>query len=169
MPRMVLMPALAAALLPAACLPPHPCPGPSGNADRCTAQMEPGEISSLSFEQLFLLQECGKTYLIDARHPWFFEQGRIPGAINLPADESLGEVIPERMPVLRQATDEGRTLVVYCDGFGCKDARTVARHLAAAGLDVALFGGGWKAWKKMGMATESTSQEDPDLSPPPAP
>lgn len=165
MPRLVLLPALAAALLSAACLPPDP----SGDIDRCAAHVKRGEISSLSFEQLFLLQECGKTYLIDARHPWFFEQGRIPGAINLPADEALDEAISERMPVLKQASHEGRTLVVYCDGFGCKDARTVSRRLAAAGLDVELFGGGWKAWKKMGMATESTSQEHPDLSPPPAP
>jgi len=125
-----------------------------------------GEISSLSFEKLFELRENGKVHLIDARHPYFYQLGCIPGAISLPADDELDARIAAMKPALEKAVAEGRQIVVYCNGFGCRDARTVSRRLARFGFDVAVFGGGWKAWQKAEMPAESASQSAVDLAPP---
>lgn len=165
MRRLALRVTVTATLLVPGCnCPPLVATGPQGE-ERETPS-EPGKISSLGFEQFFLLRECGKTLLLDARDSWFYQQGRIPGAINLPADENLDAAIERMLPKLEQAIDEGRTVVVYCNGFGCKDARTVSRRIACKGLNVAVFGGGWKAWQKLGMATESASQTGSHLASP---
>lgn len=141
---------------------PLPTTGTSIRAER-------GKISAVSFERLFLHCESGSAFLIDARDSWFYRQGRIPGAINLPTDEHLDEALQQLTPELEQAIRDGRTLVVYCSGFGCKDARTVSRRIACMGLDVSVYGAGWKGWQKMGMATESASQEQEPVAPPSAP
>ncbi|MDX1680476.1 MAG: rhodanese-like domain-containing protein [Akkermansiaceae bacterium] len=122
---------------------------------------EHGERSSISLEDLFLKHQSGQVVVIDARHPWFFHRGHIAGATNVPSDEEFepDALIATRLEKWKSAIAEGKTLVVYCDGLLCSDARTVSRAISKQGLDVSVFGGGWEAWKKANLPIESTSQE----------
>lgn len=123
-------------------------------------QSEHGEISSLSFEEFFLLHESGKDFLIDARHGYFYQISHIPRAVHLAEDNCESSIIAMKGS-LDKAIADGKTLVVYCNGFGCRDARTVAKHLSYAGYPVSIFSSGWRAWKNAELPVESASQTTP--------
>lgn len=119
-----------------------------------------GKISSLSFEEFFALHESDKDFLIDARHEYFYQLGHIPGAVHIPAKNCDSSIIAMQA-ALDQAIANGGTLVVYCNGIGCSDARTVAKHLTYAGYPVSIFTSGWRAWKNAELPVESASQTTP--------
>lgn len=83
----------------------------------------------------------GRAVFIDARPPDFYEEGHIPGAINLPVAEALGGD-------LRGLPESRRTpLIVYCSGGDCEDSRIVLGALLRNGFtDVSIFEGGWDEW-----------------------
>lgn len=135
---------------------------------RTVPRSQRGEIDDIEIDQVFLRQQAGKACLLDAR-PWFFYQlGHLPGAIHINASD-CDPRIEELKPVLDEAVASGKTLIVYCNGFGCKDARTVSRHLIRYGYDVSTFGGGWKEWKKAELPVESASHAPPESATSPAP
>lgn len=112
-----------------------------------------GKISSISLEEFFLLHQDGKTFVIDARPTIFHQFGHIPGAISLPA-KNCDPVIARREEGIKAALAEGKTIVTYCSGLLCPDARTVASHLSGFGYPASVFSGGWDAWKEAGMPVE---------------
>jgi 3-mercaptopyruvate sulfurtransferase SseA len=112
-----------------------------------------GKVSSISLEDFFLLHQSGKTLVIDARPTIFHQFGHIPGAISLPA-KNCDPAIAGREEEIKQAIAEGKTLVTYCTGLLCPDARTVAMHLSGFGYPASVFSGGWDAWKEAGMPVE---------------
>lgn len=110
-----------------------------------------GEVTSISFEQFYTLHATGKTLVFDARHPWLYKLGHIPGAINLPLPD-CDTAIHKREGEIKTALAEGKTIVVYCSGFTCPDARGVARHISGFGHPASVFSGGWDAWTKAGLS-----------------
>ena len=159
---------LTLAFMLGACCDPDAGIEPGDGCKPCPVQITRGKITSIKFEDFFMRHQQGDLLLIDSRHRWFFNQGRIPGAVNLPTGEKLDDDLTKLMPDLRHALSHKRIIVVYCNGFGCHDARTAARAISKQGIDVHVFGGGWKAWKKCGLPVESASKEEADLSPQPA-
>lgn len=114
---------------------------------------ERGEVSSISMDKLFELQQSGNVLLYDARPSVLFNAGHIAGAINFPKSIA-GDVIKVREPELKSAKTSGKTIVVYCSGPLCSDARTVARLLASHGYSSSVFPGGWEHWKNADLPTE---------------
>jgi len=112
-----------------------------------------GEISSISLEEFFQLHQSGMAMVFDARLPVFYQLGHIPGAINLPK-QNCDAAINAREGEIKRALAEGKTIVVYCSGLLCPDARTVARHISGFGHPASVFSGGWDAWREAGMPTE---------------
>ncbi len=112
-----------------------------------------GKISSISLEEFFLLHQSGKTLVIDARPTIFHQFGHIPGAISLPA-KNCDPAIASREEEIKAALAEGKTIVTYCNGLLCPDARTVAMHISGFGYPASVFSGGWDAWKEAGMPVE---------------
>jgi 3-mercaptopyruvate sulfurtransferase SseA len=112
-----------------------------------------GEVTSISLEQVFMLQQSGKAYIVDARPGFFFGLGHIPGAINLPKN-TAEEAIHHREAEIKEAIASGKTIVVYCSSFTCPDARSVAIYFSGFGYPASIFSGGWDAWKDAGMPTE---------------
>ena len=112
-----------------------------------------GEVSSISFEEFFQLHQAGQTLVFDARLPVFYHLGHIPGAINLPKNH-CDKAIAAREGEIKQALAAGKTIVVYCSGPLCPDARTVARHISGFGHPASVFSGGWDAWREAGMPAE---------------
>lgn len=113
-----------------------------------------GKLTTVSLEQFFTMQQAGTAMIFDARPAFFYSLGHVPGAIHLPRSKNCDEAIHSRESEIKEALAAGKTLVVYCSGPGCPDARTVAMHISGFGYPVAVFSGGWDAWKEAGMTTE---------------
>jgi rhodanese-related sulfurtransferase len=112
-----------------------------------------GEVTSISLEQFFLIQQSDKALIFDARPSFFYNLGHIPGAINMPKN-NCDEAINAREAEIKAAIANGKTLVVYCSSITCPDARSVAIHLSGFGYPASIFSGGWDAWKNAEMPTE---------------
>ncbi len=112
-----------------------------------------GELTSISLDQFFALQQEGKALVYDARPAFFHGIGHIPGAISLPK-ANCDEAIHQREPEIKAALAAGKTIVVYCTSITCPDARAVATHISGFGYPASIFSGGWDAWKDAGMPTE---------------
>lgn len=112
-----------------------------------------GKVSSISLEDFFVLHESGQAMVIDSRPAIFHQFGRIPGAISIPA-KNCDTAIHKREDEIKAAIAAGKTIVVYCSGFMCPDARTVAMHISGFGYPASVFSGGWDAWKDAGMPVE---------------
>lgn len=112
-----------------------------------------GEVTSISIEQFFTLQQSGKTLIFDARPGFLYALGHIPGAVNL-TKHNCDEAIFKREAEIKAALAEGKTLIVYCSSLTCPDARTVAIHLSGFGYPAAIYSGGYDGWKEAGMPTE---------------
>jgi len=98
----------------------------------------------------------GKSALIlDARPSVFFEQGHVPGALNL-AREDFALDYGHLTPVLKAAGD--KPIIVYCSGGECHDSRLVANALLTLGFpNVSIFTGGWDAWSAAGLPASTGS------------
>lgn len=112
-----------------------------------------GEINSISLEEFFALHQSGKLLVFDARPGFIYQMGRIPGAVNL-TKNNCDQKIHEREGMIKQALAESKTIVVYCSGIMCPDARAVAMHLSGFGYPSSIFSGGWEAWTDAGMPVE---------------
>jgi len=135
-----------------------PSEPPAADADAPAFKKKPmlngrGKVSSISLEQFFALQQSDKALIFDARPMFFYSIGHIPGAIHLPKG-NCDELIHKRESEIKSALADGKTIVVYCSGHGCPDARTVAMHISGFGYPACVFSGGWDVWKESGMPTE---------------
>ncbi len=155
--------ALAAALALAACghAPPSPQPTvpPAAPAEK-PFKKKPrlngiGEIRSLSLEEFFTLHQSGACVVYDTRPAFLYHLGHIPGAISLPKGSCDDESVHRREAGIQAALADGKTLVFYCTGLMCPDARAVARRFASFGHPASIFSGGWHAWTEAGMPTET--------------
>lgn len=141
----------------------HGRPGSTQPASRKPALADPpvralplkdqGKVTSISMEKTFELQQSGEALVFDARPPWYFATGHLPGAINMPKI-SCDEVILKRKAELDAAKAANKPIIVYCTNFLCADARKVATHLAYQGYSSSVMSGGWDAWKESGLPTE---------------
>lgn len=88
--------------------------------------------------------ETGSALILDARPSIFFEQGHVPGALNL-ARADFARDYRHLSPSLKFAAD--KPIIVYCSGGDCHDSRLVANALLSLGFsNVSVFTGGWEAW-----------------------
>jgi rhodanese-related sulfurtransferase len=97
--------------------------------------------------------ESKRALILDARPSVFFEQGHVPGSLNLARDDFARDY-RRLSPVLQAATD--KPIVVYCSGGECHDSRLVANALLTLGYsDVKVFTGGWEEWQAAGLPTST--------------
>lgn len=83
----------------------------------------------------------GQALPVDARVREAWESGHLPNAISIPLMEAMDPDYswPRIQP--------GQTLLVYCSGPTCYDARDLCQVLAQKGFTrLLLFEGGWEAW-----------------------
>jgi len=114
---------------------------------------ERGKVITVTFEDFYALQQSDKVLLYDARLAFFYNLGHIPGAINLPKN-SDDAAIAARETEIKAALKQGKTIVTYCTGINCVDARTLADHISRFGYPVAVFAGGWHTWQEAELPTQ---------------
>ncbi|MEE1306096.1 MAG: rhodanese-like domain-containing protein [Agathobacter sp.] len=105
-----------------------------GKADSAQNTDQKSEYRQVSMEEgLNLMKEDSNYILLDVRRIDEFEEGHIPGAINIP-NETIGTDEPAELP------DKNQTVYVYCrSGNRSKQA---AKKLAELGYtDIIEFGG----------------------------
>jgi rhodanese-related sulfurtransferase len=84
---------------------------------------------------------------IEALPQDYYEQGHLPGAINVALDrvESIPSVLP----------DKEAALIVYCADDSCSNSSIVGRQLTALGYeDVYVYEAGKRDWVDAGLALE---------------
>jgi rhodanese-related sulfurtransferase len=102
--------------------------------------------ATVGLEEFLAAVKSKNTLIIDARPSVFFEQGHVPGALNL-SRERFARDYRRLAPVLKPAVD--KPVIVYCSGGDCHDSRLVANALLSLGFsNVSVFTGGWIAWSE---------------------
>jgi rhodanese-related sulfurtransferase len=97
--------------------------------------------------------ETGSALILDARPSVFYEQGHVPGALNL-ARADFARDYRHLSPSLKSAAD--KPIIVYCSGGDCHDSRLVANALLSLGFsNVSVFTGGWEAWSAARLPTST--------------
>jgi rhodanese-related sulfurtransferase len=93
----------------------------------------------------------GQSHLVlDARPVADYDRGHLPGALSLPQTD-LDTYYAQIMPLL---TPE-QPVLVYCSGLECDESFLLSVYLREQGFtNVALFAGGWAAWRDAGLPVE---------------
>jgi rhodanese-related sulfurtransferase len=87
---------------------------------------------------------------IDSRSREEFAAGHVPGALNIPLEESKQGLSGANLPY-----PQGQTLVVYCEGGDCQTSLSLAKLIHEQGFrDIRIFTGGWTGWSAAGLPVE---------------
>jgi len=105
-------------------------------------QIGPGQTVALP--EFRTVVESKSALILDARSSVFFQQGHVPGALNLARDNFAADY-RRLSPTLKSMTD--KPIIVYCSGGYCHDSKMVAGALMTLGFeDIRVFTGGWDEW-----------------------
>jgi len=111
--------------------------------------------ATVGLDQFRSAVEGRSALILDARPSLFFEQGHVPGALNLPRDDFARDYQNLSLS-LKAATD--KPIIVYCSGGECHDSSLVANALLTLGFTrVSVFTGGWDAWSAAGLPASTGS------------
>lgn len=105
-------------------------------------------IKFIALDQLLEMKTNHDDFMIvDVLSPEKFQDGHIPGAVNIPANKIAQEA--------KNRIDKKDTVVVYCGSYTCGASTVAARELLDLGYTKTLdFKGGKKAWTNAGMDLE---------------
>ncbi|MGH1459927.1 MAG: rhodanese-like domain-containing protein [Paracoccaceae bacterium] len=122
-----------------------------------------GELEVMDFLEEVAAKNEG--YLLDTRLPGWFQQGTIPGAVNVPFT-TLEETNPYRDDIVTAlgGLKEGdkwdfsaaRQLVIFCNGPWCLQAPMAVRALRKVGYPaqkIKYYRGGMQVWSSLGLST----------------
>jgi rhodanese-related sulfurtransferase len=111
--------------------------------------------ATVGLEEFHSIVESKSALILDARPSAFFENGHVPGALNLARDDFANDY-RHLNGVLQSAHD--KPIIVYCSGGDCHDSRLVANALVSLGFsNVRVFTGGWEAWSAAGLPASTGS------------
>lgn len=105
--------------------------------------------ATVGLDQFHSAVDRKSALILDARPSVFFENGHVPGALNLARDD-FAKDYRRLTGVLQSAHD--KPIIVYCSGGECHDSKLVANALLSLGFsNVSVFTGGWEAWSAVGL------------------
>jgi rhodanese-related sulfurtransferase len=120
-------------------------------ADSAAAPGAPLAEGAVTVEQVKEALDAGSAVVIDARSTTEYEEGHLPGAINIPHDR-----LPEFMETLTAEVPTDGQVIVYCRGPECDFSDLLATELKVMGYQsVSVFPGGWEHWTAAGHPTEA--------------
>ena len=106
--------------------------------------------------------ESGRVAIIDTREPEKFEQGHIPGAVNVPTGENGVDSHSEEFAAKFAEATEGKPALLYCN-TGNRSARATDALTNEHGVEgVRSLVGGVKLWDDLDFPVEGTVEMDED-------
>lgn len=115
-----------------------------------------GRPVPINLDALRQFVEADAAMIIDARDAYEFEEGHIPGAINLPYEQAISD------PALLESLDpQGKVMVTYCGGGTCEVSISLADELyySIGFKPVAVYMGGFPEWVEAGYAVADGGEE----------
>jgi rhodanese-related sulfurtransferase len=104
---------------------------------------------TISRTELLPLIEAGTVTVVEALPAEYFDQGHLPGAINIPHTE-VRELAPELLP------DKDAAIVVYCANEPCPNSGIATHVLLKLGYtDVRDYAEGKADWVEAGLPLEA--------------
>ena len=106
-------------------------------------------METLSTEELAELKNSGEDFvLIDVLGEDHYEDGHIPGAVNIPLDQIASRALEE--------FDKDQEIVVYCKSESCQASPKAAQKLEKLGFEnVKDYEVGLKGWEEAGNPVEA--------------
>ena len=105
----------------------------------------------MKWEKVKDMYNNSEAVFVDARDRWDFNEGHIPGALNI-EEYNFEEYLPE---VLKFA--KNKNYIVYCDGDDCDTSERLAFKLVELGFTrVYVYEEGWKNWTSKGFDIEKS-------------
>jgi rhodanese-related sulfurtransferase len=96
------------------------------------------------------IYDRGNAVFVDARAEDIFLEGRIKGAISLPAGQ-----FDARIDRFKASYPLSTFIVTYCSGRECDDSHKLAQYLFMAGYtEISVFIDGYSGWKEAGFPIE---------------
>ncbi|SIO52968.1 Rhodanese-related sulfurtransferase [Rhodovulum sp. ES.010] len=130
----------------------RPCP------DFCIQPMSPAEgVTTIGELELLEMLADAKATVIDSRTVPWFEQGSIPGAVNMPYTEMvdrLGELGCE-IDFDGWTCENARTVALFCNGPWCGQSPAAIRRMIEAGYPaerIHYYRGGMQVWRLLGLS-----------------
>jgi rhodanese-related sulfurtransferase len=98
--------------------------------------------------------DANGAFIIDARDPYEYEEGHLPGSINLPYETAISD------PVLLESLQTGgKPIIAYCGGGDCEVSYSLALELVAMGYErVAVYVGGFPEWQENGLPVATVGE-----------
>ena len=110
------------------------------------------DIDAISLSHVRDAIDRKSAIILDARSAPFYEQGHIPGALNLSRDDFARDYTRLKETL---STSGDKPIIVYCSGGDCHDSRMVASALLSLGFSqVRVFTDGWSGWTQAGLPAE---------------
>ena len=104
---------------------------------------------TITREELRREIEEGGVTVVEALPPMYFEEGHLPGAIDVPHDQ-VRELAPALLP------DRDARVVVYCASTACQNSGIAAATLVAMGYtEVREYVEGKQDWVEAGLPLET--------------
>jgi rhodanese-related sulfurtransferase len=109
------------------------------------------DITTISRTQLRDLIEAGTVTVVEALPAEYYDQGHLPGAINIPHTE-VRDLAPALLP------DKDAQIVVYCANLPCPNSGIAAHVLAKLGYtNVRDYAEGKADWAEAGLPLEQAA------------
>ncbi len=116
--------------------------------DPVSHDLEIGDI--LAAKKIY---DAGEAVFVDARIEDDYLEGRIEGAVSLPAYQ-----FEEFIDNFRKTIPLFTMIITYCAGRECEDSHVLAQSLLDEGYtDVRVFVDGYPAWEENGFPTENAA------------
>lgn len=112
-------------------------------------------LKLITLEKLIEMRENQEDfYLVEVLGADDFQEGHIPGAINIPSPKGMSTEEMDKATA-EKGIKKDDCLVVYCASYTCKASTRAARLLIGAGYtDVLDFKASKRGWKQAGFKLE---------------
>jgi len=108
-----------------------------------------GKLIFITIERLLEMQANEEKFkLVEVLPEQVYNEGHIPGAINIPLDSNFESLVEKYL-------EKKDIIVVYCASYGCQASTKAAEKLLEMGYENTLdFKAGKRWWKHSGLVLE---------------